>query len=81
MLTKGIDNDVTVVIGLKNAVQDLKCRCNMLEKTVRNLQSICETHENGLETFQKQIIDLCLCQGMLDLSYQGEKFEVTTPVS
>ena len=50
-LTKGIDGDVAVVTGLKNAVQDLKSRCDMLEKTVRNLQSICNTHENSLETF------------------------------
>jgi hypothetical protein len=76
-----IDDDITVVIGLKNAVQDLKSRCNMLEKEVRNLQSICETHENSLETFREYVINLRLHQGTLDLSYEGEKFEVTMPVS
>lgn len=81
MLTKGIDDDVTALIGLKNAVHDLESRCGMLEKTVRNLQSICETHENSLETFREYIINLRLHQGTLDLNYEGEKFEVTMPVS
>jgi hypothetical protein len=80
VLTKGIDDDA-VVIGLKNAVQDLKSRCDMLEKTIRNLQSICGTHENSLETFRQYVINHGLHQGALDFSYEGETFEVTMPVS
>jgi len=76
MLAKGIHNDITEVECLKNAVQALKSKCNMLEKTVRDLQSICEMHQKSLETFWQHIINLHAYQGMLDLNYQGEEFEV-----
>jgi len=70
------DDDTALVKGLKNEVQALKSRCDILEKTVKNLQSICDMHQRALETFQQNIIDLYRHQGMLDLSYQGEEFEV-----
>ena len=65
-----------LVESLKNDVQALKSRCNILEKTVKDLQSICNTHQNTLETFRQEIINLHRCKGTLDLSYQGEGFEV-----
>jgi len=76
MLTKGTYDNITEVECLKNAVQALKSRCNMLEKTVRDLQSIYEMHQKSLETFQQHIINLHAHQGMLDSNYQGEEFEV-----
>ena len=76
MLTKGTYDNITEVECLKNAVQALKSRCNMLEKTVRDLQSIYEMHQKSLETFWQHIINLHAYQGMLDLNYQGEEFEV-----
>ena len=70
------NNDTALVEGLKNEVQALKSRCDILEKTVKDLQSICDTHQQTLETFRQNIIDLYRHQGMLNLSYQGEEFEV-----
>ena len=75
LCAKGIDDDMTQVKGLKNEVQALKDRCNMLEKTVKDLQSMCDTHQRTLETFRQHIVNLHRHQGTLDLSYQGEKFE------
>jgi len=70
------DDDTALVEGLKNEVQALKSRCDILEKTVKDLQSICDMHQQTLETFWQNIIDLYRHQGTLDLSYQGEEFEV-----
>jgi archaellum component FlaC len=75
LLAKGTDGDMTPVEGLKNEVQALKSRCDILEKTVNNLKSICDTHQGIIETFRQQIVNLHGHQGTLDLSYQGEEFE------
>ena len=75
LCAKGINDDMTQVKGLKNEVQALKGRCNMLEKTVKDLQSMCDTHQRTLETFRQHIVNLHRHQGTLDLSYQGEEFE------
>ena len=75
-LAKDIDVDITLVEGIKTEVQALKSRCDSLEKIVRDLQSICDTHERTLETYQQHIISLEKSQGTLNLSYQGEEFEV-----
>ena len=48
----------------------------MLEKSVKDLQSICDTHGRTLETFRQHIVKLHTHQGTLDTSYQGEDFEV-----
>jgi len=56
-------------------VQALRGRCNMLEKAVKDLQSICNMHQRMLETFQQHIVNIHMYQGTLDLSYQGEEFE------
>ena len=77
MLTKGMHNDIAEVKGLKDAVKALKSKCDMLEKTVSDLQSIYETHQKTLETFRQHIINLLMNWGTLDLSYQGEVFEAT----
>jgi len=63
------------VKGLKNVVQVLKTRCDMLEKTTKDPQSICNTYQRTLETLRQQIITLHGQQGMLNLSYLGEQFE------
>ena len=77
MLAKGTHNDIAEVEGLKDAVKALKSKCDMLEKTVSDLQSVCETHQKSLETFWQHIINLHANWGTLDLSYQGEVFEAT----
>jgi hypothetical protein len=77
MLAKGTRDDITEVEDLKDAVKALKFKCDMLEKTVSNLQSVCETHQKSLETFRQHIINLHANQGTLDSSYQGEMFEAT----
>jgi hypothetical protein len=46
----------------------------MLEKTVKDLKSICNTHENTLETWQKHIVTLQKRAGVFDPSYEGEQF-------
>ena len=72
-----ISNDnSTIVEGLKNEVQALKIRCSVLEKAVRDMQSICDTHQGSLETFWQHIVKLEKQGGMLDLAYQGEQFEL-----
>jgi len=76
MLSNGTDDNVTLVEGLKTEIQALKSRCGALEKTVGDLQSICDTHQRTLETFRQHIINLEKVQGTLDLSYEGEEFEV-----
>lgn len=78
MLAKGTGagDNITLVNGLKNEVRDLKIRCNTLEKTVEDLKSICNTHQRSLETFRQEIISVHGDRGTLDLSYQGEEFEV-----
>jgi hypothetical protein len=73
---KCTNRDIIAVEGLKNEVQALKKRCNTLDKAVRDLQSICETHERSLEAFRQHIINIQGRQGKLDLSYQGEDFEL-----
>jgi archaellum component FlaC len=81
LLTKGIDDDIALVKGLKDEVQALKSRCNMLEKNVKNLLSICNTYGQSVETYQMKAINHLRQQGTLDLSYQGEpgeEFELTS---
>jgi predicted nucleic acid-binding Zn-ribbon protein len=78
LLAKGTyaRDDITLVEGLENEVQALKSRCNTLEKTVKDLQSICDTNQRYIETFRQQIIGIQRDLGTLDSSYQGEEFEV-----
>src|SRR5712691_4023186 len=75
-LPKGTDNDITLVKGLKNDVENLKNRCDMLEKTVKELRSICDVHQRSLETFQQHINSRDMEQGRLNLNYEGENFEL-----
>jgi hypothetical protein len=65
----------TLVEGLEIEIQALKRRCNILEKTAKDLQSICDTHQRTPETFRQQIVNLNSFRGTLDLGYQGEDFE------
>ena len=69
MFAKGTHNDIGEVKGLKDAVKALKSKCDMLEKTVSNLQSVCETHQKSLETFWQHIKNLHANRETLDLSY------------
>ena len=76
-LAKGADGDLTLVEDLKNEVQALKGRCDMLEKTAKDLQSICNMHQSTLETWRKHIVDIQNRLGVFDSSYRGVQFEVT----
>ncbi len=75
-LPKGTDNDITLVKGLKNDVEYLKNRCDMLEKTVKDLISICDMHQRSLETFWQHINSRDMEQGRLNLNYEGENFKL-----
>lgn len=74
LLAKYTYHGITLVEDLKNEVQALKIGYSVLEKAVRDLQSICETHEKSLEAFRQHIVKLYGSQ--LDLSYEGEGFEL-----
>jgi hypothetical protein len=76
LLTKCIDDDIDLVKGLKDEVQALKSRCDMLKKNVKALLSICDMHMQSLDSFRLHIVNHCIQQGMLNLSYQGEELEL-----
>ena len=48
----------------------------MLETSVKNLESMLNTHQRTLETLRQHIVNLHSRLGTLDLSYQGEGLEV-----
>jgi hypothetical protein len=76
LLTKCIDDDVGLVKGLKDEVQALKSRCDALEKNVKTLLSICDTHRRSLDSFRLEIVRYGIEQGTLDLSYEGDRLEL-----
>ena len=76
LLTKCIDDDIDIVKGLKDEVQVLKSRCDALEKNVKTLLSICDTHRRSLDSFRLDIVKYGIKQGTLDLSYEGEQHEL-----
>jgi chromosome segregation ATPase len=76
LLATGTGSDIALVEGLKNELQAVKTRCDMLEKTVNDLQILTQTHERTLETFRQHIIDIQAHQRTLNTSYGGEVFEV-----
>ena len=76
LLTKCIDDDIDIVKGLKDEVQVLKSRCDALEKNVKTLLSICDTHRWSLDSFRLDIVKYGIKQGTLDLSYEGEQHEL-----
>ena len=67
-------NNATPVESLENEMQALKIRCNMLERTVKELQSICDTHQRTLESHRQYIIKLQEHHGTLEYSYEGVDF-------
>lgn len=48
----------------------------MLEKTVMDLQSIVNTHENTLEAWRQHIVNILNHLGMFDSGWGGEQFQV-----
>lgn len=73
-----MDDDIALVKALRDEVQALNSKCNMLEKNVKHLESMCGTHERTLETFRQNIIRVCSHLEILDTSYQGEEFELVS---
>ena len=76
LLTKCVDGVIALVKGLKDEVQALKSRCDTLEKSIKDLQSICDMHSRSIETYRMHVVRLEEQQGTLNLSYQGEEFEL-----
>jgi hypothetical protein len=73
---KGPGDSTILVKDLKNEIQALKTKCNMLETTVKNMESVQNTHQRTLETLRQHIVSLQSHMGTLDLSYQGEELDV-----
>jgi len=48
----------------------------MLEKTVMDLRSIANTHENTLEEWRQHIINILNHLGMFNPGWGGEQFQV-----
>ena len=81
LFAKCTDSDLTPEETLKNENQALKgrCdmlekRCDMLEKTVQDLQSRCDTHQNALDTWWEDIIELKKHAGIFNAEYGGVQF-------
>ena len=62
--------------NVKNDVETLKIRCNALEKAVKKLESVADTHERLLEAYRQEITRIHRDQGVLDLTYEREKLEL-----
>lgn len=75
LLTKCVDDDLALGKGLKHDLQTLKSGFDKLEKSLKDLESICDMHRRSLETYRTHIAHLERQQGTLDLSYQGEDLE------
>ena len=77
LLSKGTGDNITLRYeALKATCDKLKDTVIELQKSVKILQSTCETHERTLEMLRKQIAGFQLDQNSLDLRYQGEQFEL-----
>ena len=81
LFAKCTDSDLTPEETLKNENQALKgrCdmlkkRCDMLEKTVQDLQSRCDMHQNVLDTWREDIIELKKHTGIFNVEYGGVQF-------
>jgi len=57
-------------------IQALKDRCAMLKKTIIDLQSIVNMHENTLEVWRQHIVNILNHLGMFDSGWGGEQFQV-----
>ena len=82
LLAKGAD-DTTQVEGLKNEVQALKGRCDMLEKAVNDLKKTVQvlksrngTHQKLLEALRQHTVNFEWQEGTLDQAYEGEEYEL-----
>lgn len=69
------DNDIAVE-GLKKEVQALKDKCNMLERTIQNLQTRFSMHEIAVEGYRQEVLRLLNAHGALDTSYGGDSFDL-----
>jgi len=77
LLAKGTSDDITLRYeALKATCDELKNTVNELQNSVKVLQSMCKTHEKSLEMLRMETADFQRDQGSLDLSYQGEQFEL-----
>ena len=77
LLAKDTGDDITLRYEtLKATCDELKNTVNELQNSVKVLQSMCKTHENSLEMLWRETAGFQRDQGSLDLSYQGEQFEL-----
>jgi cell division protein FtsB len=67
---QGADNAI-IFEALKNELQALKGRCDSLERTIEDLKSGQDSHENVIEDHRIRIVGLSRHLGTIDTSYQG----------
>jgi chromosome segregation ATPase len=76
MLPKqGADNDEAIK-DIKMELEAQKMRCDGHERMIKDLQSICDTHENTLEMLRQQIVELHRSNGTLNATYYGETYDI-----
>ena len=61
---------------LEKTVNDLQSICATQQNAVKDLQSTCDTLQGALEVLRQNILAAQSRQGILDLNYGGEQFEV-----
>ncbi|KAF8258338.1 hypothetical protein EI94DRAFT_1708091 [Lactarius quietus] len=68
------EDDNKTIKELKMEVEALKSRCNGYEREIRDLQGMCDTHENVLEMLRQQIMRLVDAQGIPNTTYGGKSY-------
>jgi predicted nucleic acid-binding Zn-ribbon protein len=76
MLPSEGNDDNGIVRGLKMEVQALKSRCDEQERTIKDLQSRYETHENVLEMLRREIVGLHDSQKTINTVYHGRNYDL-----
>jgi hypothetical protein len=78
MLPKKDGDNEEAIKELKIEVEAQKMRCDGHERMIKDLQSICDTHENTLETLRQKVVELHRSNGTLSATYYGETYDIIT---
>jgi hypothetical protein len=70
------DENCDEIVKLNKEFVDLKDRCAGYERVIKDLEARCDMHENSLEMLWQQIVCLCVSQGTLSASYNGENYDL-----
>jgi uncharacterized coiled-coil DUF342 family protein len=57
-------------------VRELKARCDMYERMIKDLQSRYDTHQRALDMHRKEIVGIQDHLNTLDTTYDGERYEL-----